>query len=608
MIDLRRVKEYLLSSTGGVKFPVGNCPDFLQFQRETFEGVRLWPRQELICKIIINQGARFNGWPVLPYTEEELKLIEEWQENARNPVGDKRYAQLVINQTEDKTPLVVLLVIGRGTGKSTMSGGIVGYCIRWLMSLGDPHRYYGLAKLKPISVQCFAAKESQAIGLFSIVKSVVANCRAMVGTFEALQQALRFGGVIEAKAYTSSASSARGSDTFVYQHEECAFCGEDTPENDKSFNKTFEAIYPAVKNRFKNCGLILLPTSAGMKVGRTWKLYQDIKAGKIPNAVLIQMAVWEVNPNFSRKDFDSEYAQDFVTAEAEHGSQFVDVKHRFLTEEEVARAVKRLKEKRWEGESRVQYWMHLDPSRKHDRYAVAIGHKEIREGRIVAVVDHVSWWESHYVDDEGNQVYPKNWSEKQRYRLVPIKPQEIFNFIEDMLEKFPIQGVSSDQFESQWIIEELNERHGTAEYPFGFIEPITRKLNWLANRLIKRLINTGAFEIYNEPEWEKEALHVMRWNKNKPIDTMPDDLWGDFDSDEEIDDPNLIYTVEAPRTGKVKTDDLWDAVVFLVWKMMTNPDLTPYDMKIESLGQRDSAKIQKEVVSRKSFLEDMPFK
>jgi hypothetical protein len=605
--DLNKLKKYLLQATGGVKFPAGACPDFFDFSREAMNGAEWWPRQQLALKLIINQWAKSNpGMPECPLTLEEQTDLAELIENGKNPIGDRKYKRVVINyDPKCKDPLQVLMVIGRGAGKSVINSTVKGYGVRYLLSLGDPHKAYGLARLKPISLQSFAGKESQVLGLFTGFKTVINNVRDFKNTYDALQKSVNFGGVIEAVAHTSSANTSRGKDTFVYDHEECCFCGEDTPENDKSFTKVHTAILPAVKNRFKAAGLVILPTSAGMKIGRTWKLYQDIISGKLKNAILLQFAIWEFNPSFQKSDFDQEYAVDFVTAEAEHGSQFVDVRHKFLSDEEVDFAIEKDRTMLLAGHPDCTYWIHLDPSRKHDRYALAMGHKELRNGRIVAVIDHMAYWQSHFIDREGNVVIPTSTIEKKSLIQIPIKPQEVYEYLETLINNFAIVGVSADQFESGWIIDELNARYGTAEEPFAFIEPITRKLNWLANRMIKKLINTDAFKTYPDEIWEAEARHVMRWNKNKPLDTVADDLWGDFEDDQAIDDPNLIYTVEAPRSGKVKTDDGWDATVFCTYKMMTNPDMTPWEMVIQGVGKRETAKIN-EQLSRQNLMNDMP--
>jgi hypothetical protein len=592
--NINKLKKYLLSATGGVRFPSGPCPDFFDFSREAMQGTEWWPMQELMCKVVINQWAKANpGMPTCELTPLEAATLEEMVYNAENPVGERRYRQAVINHDpESKDPLIVMLVIGRGAGKSTMNSVFKGFGVRYLISLGDPHKAFGLAKLKSISLQSFAGKEDQVLKLFEGFKTVIGNVHALKNSYDALQKSVNFGGVIEAKAHTSSASTSRGSDTFIYDQEECAFCGEDTPENDKSFTQVYKAIFPAVKNRFKASGLILLITSAGMKMGRSWKMYQDIKAGRIPNAVLFQLAIWEVNPSFQKKDFDSEYAIDYITAESEQGSQWVDVKHRFLTTDEVNRAIERNREEKDFGDPDKLYHIHLDPSRKHDRYSVTIGHKEIRNGKIVAIIDKIRYFQAYYTDKNGSTVYPKSNQEKQKLILVPVQPQEVYDYLVELIEhRFTVYGVTADQFDSGWIIEELNAQYGLPEQAFAEIMPITRKLNYLANRLIKKLINTDAFKIYPDPIWEAEALHVMRYNKNKPLDTVADDLWGDFDDDTAVDDPNLIYTVEAPRSGGVKTDDGWDGAVFCTYKMMTTPDMTPTDMSVVAFKKDADAKM-----------------
>ena len=161
----------------------------------------------------------------------------------------------------------------------------------------------------------------------------------MAGCFDELKESINFGNVVEARAYTSNANTVRGEDTFCYYHEETAFCHEDNPESEKSFTQCYVAIGPAVKNRFGKLGIMLFASSAGLKIGKTYQLYRQIKNGLIQNCVMFQLAIWEINPKYaSKEDFSQEYDEDPITADAEHGSQFVDAMNVFLSEQEINRA------------------------------------------------------------------------------------------------------------------------------------------------------------------------------------------------------------------------------------------------------------------------------
>lgn len=571
-----------MEETGGKAFPDSPCPSFKDFAKEVLGANKLWPVQRLILKAVINTVGMF---PQLAYTDEEKSMLYEWSQNAMRPTDDTKYSQCVIRRNPlVKSPTVVLLICGRGSGKTFMSGMLVAYFIRFLISLGKPHKFFGLAKVKPIAIQCLAGKESQAVSLFRVLKSFIANCTELRGTYDEFKESLNFGNMVEARAYTSNSNTVRGEDTFVYYHEETAFCSEDNPDSEKSFTQCYEAIRPAVKNRFDDKGVMVFVTSAGMKKGKTWELYRKIKNGTIQNCVMFQLAIWNINPKYVKEDFSQEYREDSVTADAEHGSQFVDAVNTFLTEREVWSPVKVSRQKMDKGVSGVQYWIRIDPSRKHDRYAVALGHKEYKrvDGalKIVGVVDYVTYFQARWFDREsGEEVFPKKTWERTRYRCEPVNPQMVLQHLVDLCDSFNVIGLTADQFESQYIVTEMDDRYGSEEFPFGFIVPITQKWNWLAYRNLKKLINTDCFEIYNEPAYIEEARVAMRFNKNKPIETKPDELmaesdeWDEDEGDDAVDDPNMIYTVEAPRTGSVRTDDVLDAVTGLLFDMMGNMEM-----------------------------------
>lgn len=599
----KRLKEYLLGETAGKHLPTGSCPSFKDFCKEVLNGIRLWPIQKLILKTIINTHPLL---PNMPYTKEEYELLSQWQENALDPFGNRKYAQAVVRRSSNSSsPMVVLLVCGRGSSKSFMCGLLVAFIIRFLVSLGNPHKFFGLAKVKPIAIQCLAGKYSQIISLFRIVKANIANCKALRDTYDEKVESLNFGNVVEAQAYTSNADTVRGSDTFLYYHEETAFCNENVPDSNKSFTQCYTAIRPAVKNRFKNFGLMLFATSAGLKRGQTYELYRQIKDGTIKNAVLFQLAVWEINPNFKKEDFEQEYLEDQITADAEMGSQFVDAVNAFLTEAEVRSCVKPKRKKEFKGRPDVQYWCRLDPSRKNDRYALAVGHKErlVEENgseRIITVVDHVHYWESYWINNEtGQRFNPKTAKERALGRQVQVNTQEVLAYLKELIENFNIMGVSTDQFESQYIVEELNAIYGSKTEDFGFIKPITEKSNWLAYRSLRKQIVAGNFEIYEENAFISEALVAMRYNKNKPMDAQ------DNSDEDKSSSFGLIYTVEAPRSGPVKTDDVLDAVTYLNFDLLSNPDLAP-----ATIGdvQYTVSALQEELASTEfsSPLEDLP--
>lgn len=620
-----KIRDYLLGDTGGKAFPEGPCPDFKTFTKEVLgPEVRLWPMQKLMLKTVVNTMGLFE---FIPLTEWEARTLEELLENAKSVPYEETYQQAVVRRNIHSTsPVVVMFIIGRGGSKSFMMSLLVAFFIRWLLSHKNPHGRFRLAKTKPIAVQCLAGKESQAVSLFRSVKTHIRNCEELNGSYDEFKESVNFGGVVEARAYTSNSNTVRGEDTFCYYHEETAFCAEDNPESEKSFTQCYKAIQPAVKNRFGREGVMLFATSAGMKIGKTYQLYRQILNGTIQNCVMFQMAVWNMNPKYvnGKADFSQEYMEDPITADAEHGSRFVDAVNVFLTQQEVWRSIKENLSKQDKGKPGMQYWIRLDPSRKHDRYALALGHKEYRREhgheRIVAVVDHVTYWQAKWYDKETGEPWANATAkDKARLRCEPVNPQRILEYIESLCSRFNVVGVSSDQFESQYVIDELNDRYGSEEYPFGFINAITEKSNWLAYRNLKKLINTDCFEIYPETAYIEEASVAMRYNKNKPLETKPDELlpggWDEEDEEDadKIDEPNLIYSVAAPTRGTVKTDDVLDAVAFLLWDMMTNPEMGVADLRLLEAGvvdtKRGKSKVgEEDVPIRENLLMEMPDK
>jgi hypothetical protein len=156
------------------------------------------------------------------------------------------------------------------------------------------------------------------------------------------------------------------------------------------------------------------------------------KAQTNDNALVFQIPTWDFNPKITREMLNSEFETDLDHSMAEYGAQFRTMaSSSFITIEMVDYALYKRENwsKREYGQGANQYYMHIDPATKTDRWAVLIAHPE----RVYN--PDTREFETHIVED-----YSKTFSAPQGGQL---DPDEIMDhYVIPLFRSFNIVGVT----------------------------------------------------------------------------------------------------------------------------------------------------------------------
>jgi hypothetical protein len=476
--------------------------------------------------------------------------------------GQNKYARALTSyDPASKEPLTLVFVMGRGSSKTTyMSAGIGAWMTHRILASASPHGMFGLSALKPLRVQNVATSQVQAGEFFDSYRTMIERVRWFDGKYDPPGVGLiKFGKHLYAERSSSSSKSTRGRDTVCYFHDEIAFA--DKTAGPRSDRKLYDAIRKAVKTRAKGKGLVVVVSSPAEADGVLYELVTQAEAGTLANAIVVQMATWEMIPGQVKDDYASEYRADEDVAEMEYGSQFYtgssnllpDVRAKFgdmaalyrhLVGDEKpcifakpetkdrdvldADALYVKKQRRY---PRV---LHVDTSEGGDRLVATLLH--VRDRRVV--VDLVRAW-------------PRQVSYSR----------ELFPWIKDLASRFGIDRATFDQMDSLQLIQDLNDIGVNAEKT-----AFTQQYNDLMARNLKTLVTEGMLALY-------------------PVDkTMAAGLDRVLDRDDWVDDPEkwpwvsmailqremwaakkvikgAYIAAEAPTAGPVQTDDALDALM-----------------------------------------------
>ncbi|MBE3584846.1 MAG: hypothetical protein IMW94_01490 [Thermoanaerobacter sp.] len=473
----------------------------------------LYPRQKLILKVTYG----------LPLTTEE-KADLEYLCTRKN-----KYAQAVVHPG----PVHLLLIVaGRGSGKTTLESIISAYETYELLRLGKPQRHFGFMPSAAIHIQNVATDEKQSLLLFNEYKALLENSPWFKKIdYQPLEREVRFPGRIIAESLHSNSRSTRGRNTRLALFDEFAFTLKTAGA--ASGKSLWSALTGSVKTRFINRGhrgLIVVVSSPGEEDGMFWELYDA--APSSPGTAMFQLATWEMIPGLTKDDYAADYAADPVEADREYGAQFVAQNQAFLPPEAVDQLFTGTE--RHQGQPGYRYVLHLDPGIKRNAYAAAIAHMESRGGRIVVVVDKLMAW-------VGDRSCPVDIDQVERWVLAQ---HALFNFAR----------ITFDQFNSAQTILHL-QKAGLPAVETTF----TASYNYTIYSNLLTLVLNRQLELY---DYEPPAAHYPGLRAQlKALRRIQ---------------RGRTYQVSAPTSGRVQEDDLADAVAAAAYQaMLVGEDAPP---------------------------------
>lgn len=486
------------------------------------EGIALYPKQRLIFKCLQN-------WVIDPGNSVPLNAWEEEELARMLSRDDPENLAVLRDNPNSNQPFAVLMVMGRGGSKTTMVGVLEGFLAYRLARLENPQGAYGLAALKPLKIAVIATSESTAGEAFDIIRTVIEQNRllSLLAKAPLGEKEIVFPRKLDILKKASTSRGGRGGDVFSYAYDEMAFARENEG-SDASAAELYRAYHNATESRFHRAGVEAFFSSPGAKAGMFHSLYQSAlnppEQDGLERVALFQCATWNIKPGEHKEAYQAKARRDPVGYLTENAAQFVGVKHGFLEPELVDQMVKPTLRRLTRGLPNVEYVLHVDPSKRWDRYALLLLYRAVINGDDHFIVAHGHHWDG-------------------RADGKPVRVKAVEAYIKWLCQRFNVRKITFDQFNSQSTIQNLEDVGLPAEET-----PFTEKYNYLIYRNLETHARQGTVWTYPCPELTGELKALERHNKGRRY------------IDENGKEKGMLFSASAPTSGEVTTDDYADCL------------------------------------------------
>ena len=567
--------------------PIKEVDAYIFCTSSKYLGERLFPFQSLLIKVI------YGLWEKYPLNEDEQKVIDimknvwhiDWELATRDP---QKFVEILI------------LVLGRRSGKSSLISFIQTYEAYKLICKGDPQSYYSIRRRHPIWVVNTAKDGSQAQDPFRLCKDNIRRIpffEKYVDWSKDNSEELRLftpadlyendqirkynatkskgttkknllEGSIMIAAFTTSAASKRGKaiiclilDEFAHFERTKTVGGGATeedilaemPQTDyamlKALSPSTKDFIMADKGIFD--GKVIMISSPREKGGELYRNYCLAggleQTGAITeeindNYLLMQLATWECNPKYPREVFNSDFKKDPIGANMEYGAHFGEPSTSFIDAEKIDEMVKEHIRMSYVGQWQRQYIISVDPASKSDTYAVAWGHVE----NDIVVVDGIQGFRPKVVH---NKVTGK-------IVQIPVKAGEVVKFIKALAARLCYQGVLLEIVFDQWnSMQSITELKNAGYIALETFFSNKYKTAMYTNFLEK--LNLGAVHCFSQPpEFTFDAAppYLEGWLEQMKLELkyLTKTITGD------------VVKFGHPKSGPIQTDDFADVLANLV--------------------------------------------
>lgn len=569
--------------------PIKEVDAYIFCTSSKYLGERLFPFQALLIKVM------YGLWEKYPITEDEQNIIDilrnEWNIDWK-----------LIDRDPTKFIEILILVLGRRSGKSSLISFIQTYEAYKLICKGDPQSYYNIRRRHPIWIVNTAKDGAQAQDPFRLCKDNIRRIpffEKYVDWSKDNSEELRLftpadlyenaqikksndsrpkgapkknllEGSIMVAAFTTSAASKRGKaiitlilDEFAHFERTKTVAGGATEEDilaemPQTDYAMLKALSPSTKDfiisdRGIFDGKVIMISSPREKGGEFYRNYciaggpeqsSVIAEDADDNYLLMQLSTWECNPKYPREVFNTDFKKDPIGANMEYGSHFGEPSTSFIAAEKVDLMLKDNIHMSYIGQWQRPYIISVDPATKGDTYAVAWGHAE---GDLV-IVDGIQGFRPKIIHNKATQ----------KIIQVPVQSTDVAKFIEDLAKRLSYQGslleIVFDQWNSQSSITALKNT--------GYVA-----LETFFSNKYKTVMYTNFLEKLNSGK-----VHCFSRGPKLMFDFAPPYLDGWLDQ-MKLELKYLTKTVKGdivkfshPDSGPVQTDDFADVLANLVYR------------------------------------------
>lgn len=407
--------------------------------------IKLYPVQKFILRVFysLDLSDDISDDPILIYDDFNEKLIRTF--NSEIDFFHFLYSEQRINVSYDEWRengefLEIIFVIGRRGSKTTMTSLIGCYTLYVVLSLEDPHRYFGIMESDSIGIALVsnhgdnAAKQYMAISELitrsTFFQKYLATSNGeelwlMSEAFKALKEEDKVAkkGNILVTSFTASPSVRGSSNIMVVMDEFDHFKDADSSHvKDKRLaERVYEALVPSISgfvdpNNGKAVGKSFVISSPNGKKGELYKLYKASFEDK--GTLMLNMPSWWVNRRVASQVLRSAYIKSERSFRQEFGAEFIDKMSNWVTESVLDSAFNIGNSNLCRAsDPTARYYVGLDLAFTHDRCPIAVGrlsdtlpsnYQPFIEGLRVAeegpyyIIDHVKVFKPE--DESGGEI------------------------------------------------------------------------------------------------------------------------------------------------------------------------------------------------------------
>jgi hypothetical protein len=449
----------------------------------------------------------------------------------------------------------LVLACGRRGGKTFLASIISAYESYKLIIKDNPQAYYSMAEDEVIKIVNIASSGDQALELATQIQNRIFNSEwflPYIASFNDSEINLRtkhdikkmndeekrYGkplkkrSTIRVESLLCSARGSRGGSVIVALFDELAHFVDN--EGNRGGKKIYESLTPSGATFGKDSKIICI-SSPYTKSGVFYDLYCTSFEDK--NTRMLQLPTWEMNPKIDDDFLKNRYKKDTESFWTEYGAQFsTTITGFFKFPEKIQECVsvlgytdyvdenneaKKAPIYRQETESaigRQRYYIALDPAVQANGYSLAMVHCERDEhNRLIVVVDK---WRKWSINDP----------EFSEYDFIDI--ELIDNYVMDLTKRFRVDKIVYDQFESAASIQKFIKA-GIDAIKTHF----SRQYNMKIYKNLRSIIYDKRLALLHNEDGIRELVYLQEKSVGKKQ-----------------------FTVEAPKTGDVTTDDLADVL------------------------------------------------
>jgi hypothetical protein len=532
--------------------------------------MRLFPVQRVILKA--HYGIPLDDDPSKTFT------ITDWRrENPREytEAGYLRYLyeegrsniKEVIPGQERK---ILILSVGRRSGKTLISSCIAAYETYKLINKGDPQKYYGFSPSSVVQLISVATGKDQAGLLYnevsghfakcSFFKRYTANHTMSYARFQSPKDIEQFGSYhnnpkaragIKVTFHACNAKGLRGAGNLVIILDEVAHFIE---QGGSSAEEVYQAVAPSAatftpKNELglpingkatKSDGRIIMISSPLGKQGLFYKKFRQGMAGgaAASNMLCIQAPTWEVNPTVSAEVFQEYYAEDARVFFTEFGAEFTDRTLGWLEDpEDLFSCIDKQARPRTRGQARRPYFMGFDLGLVNDASAMAIVHINEESKIVLDYIGQIKAGEGEFLN--------KDRLEFEDVAAWIHQVSRMFNIREGLFDQW--NSIPLEQALAKKGLQQIKSEHMSAQRNSEIFQNL-KSMIW-----DKRLV------LYDITEQDKAKLRAREEPVPEHLEYIQQllELQAEYKS-------KYVVSVQAPQTDG-KHDDLPDALARAVW-------------------------------------------